>query len=40
MTDIVNNVVDKVSAPTNVVSGITSDLTSIKFYKSPVFIRG
>ena len=38
MTDIVNNVVDKVtSAPTNVVSGITSDVTGTKFYKSPVF---
>ena len=38
MTDIVNNVVDKVtSAPTNIVSGITSDVTGTKFYKSPVF---
>ena len=38
MTDIVNNVVDKVtSAPTNMVSGITSDVTGTKFYKSPVF---
>lgn len=38
MTDIVNNVVDKVvSAPTNVVSGIKTDLSGTKFYKSPVF---